>query len=269
MTSNSSPKIVFITGASSGIGKALALEFYRHGHSIVLFARRKDRLDAVADELRKIRPDGQVLVLAGDVTHRTRVHEAMQEAVQKLGAIDILINNAGAGLNASFETMDPKAFQDVFDLNVMGVLNCIQEVIPIMKAQKSGQIVNVTSIVGKRALPYRSAYCASKYAVEGLSESIRIELRGYGIEVIVARPSTTETEFFDVEPRSTEYVESTGMTRMPAEQAAREIYRGVMRHKRDITISFLGKVMIALNTISPRLVDFLVADAFKNLVRKK
>lgn len=262
---NSKPKVVLITGASAGIGKACAETFYRHNYAVVLFARRREKLEALASQLNSFRPDGHVLVTAGDVTDRSQVFEAIEKTVRTFGRIDILINNAGAGLNAFVETVDPKAFQDVFNLNVLGPLHAIQAVIPVMKAQKSGQIVNVSSIIGKRALPSRSAYCTSKFALEGFSESIRSELRPYGIEVMVARPSTTDTEFFEVEPRGKEFVASTGFPRMSAQKVAREIYRGLARHKRAVTVSFFGKFFVFLSTVAPRLTDYLVERFYRQL----
>lgn len=265
-TSNS--EVVFITGASSGIGKACAHEFYRQGYSVILFARRKERLESLAQELKRIRPEGETLVIPGDVTDRLRVFEAMREAAEKMGGIDVLINNAGMGLNSFIETMDPQHFQDVLDLNVMGVLHCTQAVIPVMKKQKSGQIVNVTSVIGKRGVPSRSAYCTSKFAVEGLSESIRTELKPYGIEIIVARPARTDTEFFDAESRGKDYLESTGGGRMPSEKVARAIYNGVRRHKRTVTIGFSGKMLVFISTLFPKLADRIAAKIFGNLRKK-
>ncbi|MBI4972001.1 MAG: SDR family NAD(P)-dependent oxidoreductase [Candidatus Omnitrophica bacterium] len=269
-TTHSNSKVVFITGASSGIGKACAYDFYRHGYAVVLFARRKNRLDAICEELKKLRPDGHVLVIAGSVTDRTRVFEAVNIAVEKLGRIDVLVNNAGAGLNAFFEATDPKAFRDILDLNVMGVFHCMQAVIPVMKHQQSGQIVNVSSIIGRLGIPARSAYCTSKFALEGLSESLRTELLPYGIIVTVVRPTTTDTEFFDAEPRGLEYMDTSGgPPRMSAGKAARLIYGAVKKRKRTVTISFLGKFTLFLNTVAPQMVDRIVTKMFGKLKKQK
>lgn len=267
MTHSTQP-VAFITGASSGIGKACAYEFYRHGYSVVLFARRKEHLEALARDLKLMRSGGEALVLHGDVTDRIRVFEAIKFAAQKLGRIDVLINNAGAGLNAIFETAEPQAFLDILNLNVMGVLHCTQAVIPIMKQQHSGQIVNISSVIGKRAVPSRSAYCTSKFAVEGLSESIRPELKPYGIHVTVIRPTSTATEFFDVEARGEQHVESTGMTRMSADKVARIIYSAVQKKKRSVTISLSGKFMIMMNAIVPGLIDRIVLKMFGKLKKQ-
>ncbi len=258
-------KVAFITGASSGIGKACAYEFYRHGYSVVLFARRKERLEAIAHDLKKSGSGGEILVLPGSVTDRVRVFEAVREAERKLGRIDVLINNAGAGLNAMFETMDPVDFQKVYDLNVMGTIHCSQAVIPIMKPQKSGTIVNVTSVIGKRGVPSRNAYCSAKFAVEGLSESIRSELVPYGIHVMVARPARTDTEFFDAEPQGQDWLESSGQKRVPAEIVAREIYQGVIKGKREITLSVGVRFMLFLNSFLPGLIDWIVLRIFSRM----
>jgi len=261
----SNSRVVFITGASAGIGKACAHEFYRHGYSVVLFSRRKDRLESIINDLKQIRPEGEALAFPGDVTDRIRVFEVIRETLERLGQIDVLINNAGAGLNSFFETMDPKDFQDLFNLNVMGIFHCTQAVIPIMKQQRSGQIVNVTSVIGKRGVPSRSAYCMSKFAVEGFSESIRSELEPYGIEIIVARPARTDTEFFDTETKGKKFLESMRAYRMPVEKVSQEIYKAVSRHKRDVTISFGGKFLVFISTVAPKLVDQIVARIFRKL----
>ena len=256
-------KTVLITGASSGIGKASALEFYRHGYAVSLLARRKDKLESLARELGGTSTN--VLVLPCDVTQRAEIDHAVRETIRQFGRIDILINNAGAGLNSMFESTDPEAIRKVFEVNFMGVVHATQAVIPEMKARRRGQIINISSIAGRRAFPSRSIYGATKFALEGLSESLRVELAPFGIEVIVIRPTVTDTEFFDSEPQGKESVLSLGHKRMSPEKVARIIYRASETHKRSVNLSFPGKLVLTLNTLAPSFVDWVVGKVFTRL----
>jgi len=267
MNSNSQ-KVVFITGSSAGIGKEYAKLFFSKGHSVVLFARRKEKLEAIKQEMSP-NSEERILLCPGDVTDRNNIKAAIDQTIQKFGRIDILINNAGAGLNSFIENLDEQNVRNLFDLNIMGVLYTTQEVIPWMKKQGAGQIVNITSIAGTRGLPSRSIYCASKFAVEGISQSMRLELKPYGIKTTVVRPTSTETEFFDVEPKGKEYLGDRKSMRMSAEKVARVSYNGIIRKKKYITISYHGKMAVVLNLFFPGFVDWIINVIFKHMERKK
>jgi NADP-dependent 3-hydroxy acid dehydrogenase YdfG len=182
-------KVVLITGASSGIGAATARAAARVGARPVLAARRTDRITALADEL----PDA--LAVSCDVTDPAQLHAAVARAVDHYGSIDILVNNAGQGLHQPLEQVDPDDFRAVLDLNVVAPLVAMQAVLPVMRAQKSGAIVNVSSATTQMTLPGLGAYAASKAALNMLSAVARRELATDGITVSTILPFVTATEF--------------------------------------------------------------------------
>lgn len=177
-----------VTGASAGIGLATAKTLHRLGASLVLNARRRERLDEVAGEL------GAVAV-AGDITDaavRGRIVEACEERV------DILVNNAGYGEPGPVETVSEEDFRRQFEVNLFAAAAMIRAVLPLMRAQRSGRIVNISSVAGRLGYPLFGWYCASKHALEGLSDALRLEVSPWGIHVALVEPGPVETEFFDV-----------------------------------------------------------------------
>ncbi len=259
------PKSVLITGASSGIGRELAIEFYKNNHNVVLFARRKEKLEILAQELKDIPSKASVVVIAGDATQIEDIKQALKETIHQLGRIDILINNAGAGLNSFFEDLEIEEAKKLMDLNFFGLLSFSQEALPYMKKQGCGQIVNISSIAGKRGLPSRSIYSASKFAVEGLTEGIRVELEPENIHFTLVRPTSTQTEFFDVEPKGNSYLDQRDRARMTAKQVAQIAYKGILKKKKVITISFHGKLAVVLNTLFPNFTDWIISKVFSHL----
>ena len=177
-----------ITGASSGIGRATARLLRREGARLVLNARRNDRLDEVAQET-----DGTAV--AGDITNpavRARIVEACD------GKIDILVNNAGYGEGGPVETVTEEAYRRQFEVNLFAPGAMIQAVLPAMRKQRSGRIINLSSVAGRFGYPLFGWYCASKHALEGLSDSLRLEVKPWGVHVILIEPGPVETEFFAV-----------------------------------------------------------------------
>jgi NADP-dependent 3-hydroxy acid dehydrogenase YdfG len=182
-------KVVLITGASSGIGAATARTAANAGGRLILAARRTDRITALAEDL----PDA--LAVTCDVTDPAQVHAAVAAATGQYGRVDILVNNAGQGLHLPLDEVDPDDFRAVLDLNVVAPLVVMQAVLPVMRAQKSGVIVNVSSATTQMALPGLGAYAASKAALNMLSAVARRELAADGITVSTILPFVTATEF--------------------------------------------------------------------------
>ena len=181
-------RVVIVTGASAGIGRATALLFARHGAQLVMNARRADRLEALAAET-----GGRVV--AGDITDagvRARVLEACG------GRVDFLVNNAGYGEAGPVETVGEPEIRRQFEVNFFSAAALMQAVAPPMRARRSGRIVNVSSVAGRFGYPLFGWYCASKHALEGVSDAARLELAPFGIQVVLIEPGPVDTEFFDV-----------------------------------------------------------------------
>jgi short-subunit dehydrogenase len=183
--------VVLITGASSGIGAATARAASRAGARVALIARREDRVRQLADEL------GGALAVRCDVTDPGQVRAAVDATLGAFGRVDVLVNNAGQGLQASVEEIEPDDFRAILDLNVVAPLAMMQAVLPSMREQGAGSIVNVSSGTTFADVPGTGAYVASKVALERLSAIARAELADAGIIVSTVIPFATSTEFMD------------------------------------------------------------------------
>jgi NAD(P)-dependent dehydrogenase (short-subunit alcohol dehydrogenase family) len=181
-------KTVLITGASSGVGEATAQLFARRGWNVVAAARRVERIGGWADQ-------PNIARLAMDVTDDAGVEAAVASAAERFGGLDALVNNAGAGLAGAFESISEADLKAVFDVNLFGPARTIRAATPHLRARKSGVIVNVTSITGRLGLPFMAPYDSTKFALEGLSESLSYELGLAGIRVKLVEPGGVRTAF--------------------------------------------------------------------------
>lgn len=180
-------EVVVITGASSGIGKSTAIYLNEKGYQVYALARRMDKLNDL--ETLGIKP------IYLDVTSEVTIKDAVQTIYKKEGRIDVLFNNAGYGLYGPIEDIDLKDAKDQFEVNFFGLANMIKHVLPIMRKQGYGKIINTSSIGGKVASLLGGWYHASKFALEGFSDSLRIEVKQFGIQVILMQPGLIQTEF--------------------------------------------------------------------------
>jgi NADP-dependent 3-hydroxy acid dehydrogenase YdfG len=180
-------KIVLITGASSGIGEETVRRLMTAGYTVYAGARRIDRMKSLADTGARL--------LALDVTDDGSMTDAVETIMQEAGRIDVLINNAGYGSYGALEDVPPEEARRQFDVNIFGLARLTQLVLPAMRAQRNGRIVNISSIGGRFGEPFGSWYHATKFAVEGLSDSLRMELHPFGIEVVVIQPGATHSEW--------------------------------------------------------------------------
>ena len=187
-------KVALVTGASAGIGLETALAFARRGYAVALAARRVDRLQDVADQCRQA--GGEPMVVATDVSCRRQVRAAVDQAVARLGRLDVMVNNAGYGLFGEVTDVSEHDLRELFDVNFFGLWYGLLAAAEVMKAQGGGHIFNVSSVIGKRGTPLHGAYCATKFAVCGLTESARVELRPHNVWVTLVCPALTQTEFF-------------------------------------------------------------------------
>ncbi|MCU7745395.1 3-ketoacyl-ACP reductase [Priestia sp. YIM B13446] len=185
-------KVALITGAGKGIGRSTAIELAKEGVNIGLIARTEADLKAVASELEAF--DVQVAYATADVSSIEEVNAAVEHLHTKLGATDILINNAGIGKFGSFLELDPAEWKQIIDVNLMGVYYVTRAVLPQLIEKNGGDIINISSTAGQKGAPVTSAYSASKFGVLGLTESLALEVRKHNIRVTALTPSTVATE---------------------------------------------------------------------------
>lgn len=250
-------KVVIITGASSGIGKALAYEFASRGAILVLAARRVDRLEQIKADL----PDTKILSVKADVSNEKDCQNLIDQAIEHFGQIDVLVNNAGISMRALFADVDLNVIKKLMDVNFWGTVYCTKSALPHLLKTK-GSVVGVISIAGHVGLPGRTGYSASKYAVRGFLDALRIETLKTGLHVLVAAPGFTASEVR--EASLTKDGSAQGQTprdeskMMSAEECARHIANGVQKRKREIILTFVeGKFTVFLGKFLPGLLDKL------------
>jgi NADP-dependent 3-hydroxy acid dehydrogenase YdfG len=195
MSDNIEGKVVVITGASSGLGEATARLLSAQGASVVLGARRRDRIKSLADELTA--RGGKALAVTTDVTHHDQVKKLVDTAVQTYGRIDVMINNAGLMPQSLLEHLEIDEWDRMIDVNIKGVLYGIAAALPHMQKQKAGHIINLSSVAGHKVGPGTAVYAATKYAVHALSEGLRQEVKPYNIRTTVISPGAVATELPD------------------------------------------------------------------------
>ena len=244
-------RVALVTGASAGIGEATARALSAAGMRVAVCARRRERLDRLAAGIRSA--GGEVAVYGLDVIDAGAVHAMVNDVASRWGRIDVLVNNAGRGLSATVEDTKPDEFRALLELNVMAVFTATQAVLPWMRRQGRGHIINVSSIVGRRGVPYRGAYSATKFALGGLSESLRVELAGTGISVSLVYPIGTATEFHEAEARRAGPGPLGPI--QSAEHVARCILRCVRRPRPEVYPFRPSRLLAIASVIAPRLAD--------------
>lgn len=251
MTIQTAGRVALITGASAGIGEATARVFADAGMRLALCARRADRLERLAGELRA--RGTEVAVFPLDVTDAAAVRGMVEAVAARFGAVDVLVNNAGRGLAAKFEDTTAEEFRALLELNLLAVVTASQAVLPLMRGQGRGHILNVSSIVGRRSLPGRAAYAATKFAMVAVSESLRLELRGSGVHVSLVYPIYTATEFHDVETQRFR-LRRRGPVQS-AEQVARAMLRCVRRPRAEVYPYRPARLLAGFAAMFPGLLD--------------
>jgi short-subunit dehydrogenase len=248
-------KRVLITGASSGIGKALAFALAKKGAVLALAARRADRLEHVAADISAALPHlPKPLVFPCDVTIKENVIRLFETSIEQIGGIDVLVNNAGIGVYGDAAKTSISDFRTILDVNFFGAVHCILEVLPHMTRRGEGHIVNIASVAAKHGVPYLGAYGAGKAALAALSQSLRAELAGSGISVVVVYPGYTQTEFFFKEKHVGGGRRPTGPYEHP-DKVANAILRGIESNRQEIILSVEGRVLSAIQGIIPGIVD--------------
>lgn len=250
-------KVVIITGASSGIGRALAREYAQRGARLVLGARRLDRLKELEQELKNT----EILTVKTDVSVESECKNLIERAIETFGQIDVLINNAGISMRAIFEDMDLDVMKRVMDVNFYGTVFCTKYALPHLLKTK-GSLVGIISIAGHVGLPGRTAYAASKFAVRGFLDTIRIENLHKGLHVLVAAPGFTASEVrkaaLTADGNQQGETPRNEGNMMSAETCAKHIAVAVKKRKRELILTFIeGKLTVFLGKFFPSLLDKL------------
>ncbi|PJZ55708.1 SDR family oxidoreductase [Leptospira barantonii] len=258
-------QVIIITGASDGIGRELCLLYANRGANLVIASRNLESLENLATECERM--GAQALAVQTDVSSSEDCKKLMRHATERFGRIDILINSAGISMSALFDSLqDLSVFQKLMNVNYLGVVHTSYYALPYLKKSR-GMIVNISSLQGKTGFPRSTGYSASKFAVQGFSDSLRIELMGSGVDVLVVSPGPIATKMnyrkFDANGNVTQEENSESVERklMSPEECARLIAKSISKRKRELVMTFGGKLIPWIKLFAPVFVDRTIANA--------
>ena len=254
-------EVVIITGASSGIGKACAFEFADEGAKVILAARRENELKKVENQIKE--QGGEALSVKTDVRNIEDCKNLINKTIEKFGKIDVLINNAGISMRATFEDLDLQVIKELMDTNFYGAVYCTKFALPYLLKQK-GTVIGISSISGLTPLPGRIAYSASKHAMDGFFNTLRLENKKKGLNVLVVHPSFTSSNIRNTAlnkngkpqketPRNEEKM-------MSAERVAQIITKATLKRERDLILTPQGKLVVWLHKNFPSITDRIILN---------
>jgi short-subunit dehydrogenase len=245
-------KIVVVTGASMGIGEAIAKIFADHGASVVMLSRDAGRVEAARA---RTGHGERTLAMACDVRHREDVDRVIGLTLHHFGRIDIWVNNAGHGMLDSVAQMEMAACREMFDTNFFGAVGAMQAVIPVMRQQGGGAIINISSVAGHIPVPFHAAYSATKFALNAIGKAAGVELKKEGIHILTVCPGRVRTPFSENAVHGKE-VKRVGSGRgISAERVARATLRGYLKRKREVVVPWTMHVPVKIYQIFPGLVE--------------
>jgi NADP-dependent 3-hydroxy acid dehydrogenase YdfG len=244
-------KVAVVTGSSSGIGEAASRELASRGAAVVLAARAAQRLTALEVEISA--SGGQALAAQTDISDRDSVEAMVRKTVGAFGALDILVNNAGLGLSGRVAELRREDLRHVFEVNTLGPLNCIQASLPHMRS--GGRIINVSSVVGRRSVPKVGGYCATKFALNALSDALRVEVADRGITVTSVYPGTTRTAFRENSRRTRDEKRGWRPKGVTPEKVAKKIAAAAEKGPRDIYVRPADRLFVMATMLLPGLTD--------------
>lgn len=252
-------KVVIVTGGSSGIGKALAEEFGKHGAKILITGRRQDQLLSVTNELKA--KGITIASIVADAGREDDNRRMVEEALRLYGRIDVLINNAGISMRVLFEDVQMDVFRQLMDTNFYGTVYATKYALPHILESK-GSILGISSVNGRRASPARTAYSASKYAMEGFLEALRTEVMKRGVHVLCVCPGFTASNIRNAALTSNGTAQGESprdeKKMMSAEEVARHVYKATVNRKRDLVLTLQGKLAVLLNKFFPNMMDKVI-----------
>ncbi|KAF6245987.1 SDR family NAD(P)-dependent oxidoreductase [Nitrosopumilus sp. b2] len=250
---------VLITGASSGIGQQTAIEFAKLGANIILVARRKEKLDKVANELEKFKVS--TLVYPCDVSNKVQVKEMSNTVLEKFPSVDILVNNAGFAIYGSVKDISIDEIESQMETNYFGMVYCIKNFLPSMLNKKSGHIINVASVAASFGLPGIASYCASKFAMLGFSEGLKHELIDTGVGITVVSPIMVRTDFFD--HPSFEKMPKYSPTSLSSKTVAKAILKAANSSRLEIIVPSVVRSAVWLKHTFPYFINPILGKSFK------
>lgn len=238
-----------------GIGEALTRELVSNGAQVVMSSRDLERLEAARA---RVGAPTQTDAVRCDVTQRDQIRSLLETTVRRYSRIDLWVNNAGYGILDAIANTDLEKCRRMFETNLFAVMACMQEVIPTMKAQRGGSIVNISSVAGHIPVPYMGAYCATKHALNAIGKAARVELKGTGVNVITVCPGRVQTNFSQNIVRGEQAFQiGTVLNRgISAERVARAIVRAYRKNKREVVVPWTDKISIGMYRMAPSLVEF-------------
>lgn len=254
-------KIIWITGASSGIGEELAYRLAEKGATLIISARRKDKLTEIKETCVN-QYQANVIAYPLDVSRPDDIKRAVDHLFSKLGRIDVLINNAGYGHTGYFLDYDLSQVEQMFKVNVFGMMHLSQLVGSKMAERRIGHIINVGSIAGKIATPNSSVYASSKHAVLGFSNALRLELHDFNVGVTTINPGPVETPFFDSFDPDGNYVKRIKPLVLPVEKVAKKTIQIIGTNKREVNMPLMLSMAHRLHTLFPNTSDVLTRTVF-------
>ena len=251
-------KVVVVTGASMGIGEEIARLFADHGAGVVLLSRDAGRVEAARA---RIGPAERTLAMSCDIRHREEIDRALGLTMHHFQRVDVWVNNAGRGLLDSVAQMELASFRDMFETNFFGAVAAMQAVIPVMRQQGGGTIINISSVAGHIPLPFHAGYSATKFALNAIGKAARVELKGDGIHVLTVCPGYVRTGFGANEMVGTvkRRVRPASVRGIAAERVAKAVLNGYLKQKREVVVPWTMHLPVKLYQSFPALVEWAMA----------
>ncbi len=244
-------KVAVVTGASSGIGEATVRALAGRGAAVVLAARNEEKLRFLAREV--LAAGGRALAVETDVTDETSVEAMVERTIGEFGALDILVNNAGLGLSGRVAELRPRDLRYLFEVNLLGPLHCVRAALPHMP--RGGHVINVSSVIGKRAIPKVGGYCATKSALNALSDALRVEISDRGVTVTSVYPGTTRTAFRENSRQTKDEKRGWRPRGVTPEKVAEKIAQAAEKGGRDVYVTLPDRLFVIGTILFPGLTD--------------
>jgi short-subunit dehydrogenase len=256
-------KVVVVTGASMGIGEAIAKIFADHGANLVLVSRDAGRIEGARG---RIGYTERTLAFSCDVSHREEIDRVLSLTLHHFDRVDVWVNNAGHGLRGSVEQMDMAACRGMFETNVFGAVSAMQAVIPVMKQQGAGTIINISSVAGHIPLPFSAAYSATKFALNAIGKAAGVELAGSGIHLMTVCPGYVATDFAAnaVKGREVKDLRPGRQRGISGERVARAVFNGYVKRRKEVVVPWTMHPAIKLYQLFPGIVEWAMVKRIRS-----